>query len=272
MRRMITTLFGATVLVGAGLSGVRAADLPTKAPAYAPSYIWTGFYAGGNVGYGFGQAPTGVGFSAAEANVVTDPLLCPSSICAPIPASSRLNGFIGGGQAGYNLQLGSIVAGLETDLSYARMRKSDTATGVFYIGGILSTTIETKLDWFGTVRGRIGFLPTSNLLLYGTGGLAYGAINTTVTTRNLNAPCGLAFIYCTTGSTGGTSVGWAAGAGAEYALTPAWTVKAEYLHIDLGSRAVTAIDPAIVGGTVTSTTAFKMDTVKAGFNYKFGAP
>ncbi|MBK3663870.1 porin family protein [Bradyrhizobium diazoefficiens] len=267
MRETIAILLGATALSLAGPAF--AADMPAKAPVYAPSYNWTGFYFGANAGYGFGHAPTSVVPNATEAGFLADPL-CVSSNCAPAPAASHLNGFVGGGQMGYNFQSGNIVAGLETDLSFAGLRKSDTATGNFYIGGILATTVDTKLDWFGTLRGRLGFLPTNSLLLYGTGGVAYGAVKTTVTTLNV-AGCGFLSIYCSTGSADGTSVGWTIGAGAEYAVAPAWTVKAEYLHIDLGSRSFTATDPNVPGGAITSTTSFKMDTVRIGMNYKLGA-
>jgi outer membrane immunogenic protein len=270
-------LFSAAALSVAGVAGAFAADMPVKAPVYAPSHSWTGLYIGANAGYGYGNAPTSVVPNAIESAVTLDPtgFSCPSGNCAPSPTGSRLNGFVGGGQIGYNFQFGNIVAGLETDLSFANLHKSDSAAGPFFIGGIFQTTVETKINWYGTLRTRLGFLPTNNLLVYGTGGLAYGGVKTTVTAfniapRNVCSPTG--FSFCMTGSTGGTSTGWTIGAGMEYALSPAWTVKAEYLHIDLGNRTLTTTDdPANPGGNLSATTSFKMDTVKLGVNYKLGA-
>ena len=175
-----------------------------------------------------------------------------------------------GGQIGYNYQSGYMVAGVESDLSYADLRKADSATGAWYIGGTLTTQIATKLDWFGTVRARLGVLPAGNFLLNATGGLAYGNVETATTGSNLPAMyCVGAFVYCAAGSTAGVSAGWTAGGGLEYAFAHHWTVKAKYLYLDLGNRSVTFPDLDNPGGLLTATTSFKAHIARGGLNYRF---
>jgi outer membrane immunogenic protein len=138
-----------------------AADLPRpsyKAPVYAPSYYnWTGFYAGINAGYGFGKSDwSGAGGTG----------------------STKPKGFIGGVQLGYNLQTGIWVWGLEADFQYSGMKGSDSSgTGVCTGAGC-----ETKLTWFGTGRGRIGYAGWDRWLPYITGGAA------TATSRRRRRP------------------------------------------------------------------------------------
>ena len=138
-----------------------AADLPTKARASAPinvplAYNWTGFYVGGNVGYSWGKA--------ASSNSV-DGVSTPSETVNP-------NGFIGGGQLGFNWQTGSWVFGVETDFQ-GSAQKTDTAflscpATLAVCDPVGNTTSHTtKLDWFGTTRGRIGYA-AGNGMLYGT--------------------------------------------------------------------------------------------------------
>jgi len=264
VRQIIVTWFSATALSIACVSGALAADMPVKTVA-TPVYNWTGWYAGVNAGYGSGRAATSLATNDAEAAFVGPLPFAPN----PLPGTLHPNGFIGGGQIGYNYQFGNLVAGLETDLSYAGLRKTDAATGPFTIGGNLTTTIESKLDWFGTFRARLGILPTNNLLIYGTGGLAYGGVRTTTTASNLAPLNCVTFIYCGTGSTSGVSTGWTAGGGLEYALAHQWTVKAEYLYLDLGSRSVTFPDLDVPGGALTASTSFKAQIVRGGVNYRF---
>ena len=257
----------AAVLISAtALASAQAADLParayTKAAAVDPAYNWSGFYIGVNAGYGSGTSSTSLTPDALEAIRVL-----PGQ--NPLPPNLHPDGFVGGGQAGYNDQFGSVVAGLEADLSYANLRKTDSATGPFSIGGVLTTQIATRLDWFGTVRARLGVLPASNFLLYATGGLAYGNVRTTTTGSNLPAVnCTQTFIYCAAGSTSGVSVGWTAGAGMEYAFSRQWTARAEYLYLDLGNRSVTFPD-INAPGMLTAVTSFRAHIVRGGLNYRF---
>jgi outer membrane immunogenic protein len=269
------SLFGkAGVAIVALLIGAPAfaADMAVKAAVEAapsaatPSYTWTGWHVGVTAGYGFGNADPSLTFNNAESTVV-------DSFFAPAPSTLHSQGFIGGGEIGYDYQSGSYLLGLETDLSYADVRATGSATGPFFIGGQFNTTVTSRLDWLGTVRGRLGVLPTSNLLLYGTGGFAYGGLKITTIGTNVAAapPCngvGLA-VYCASGATSSVAVGWTVGGGLQYAIAPQWLVKAEYLYVDLGKQSATYPDLDVAGGLVTSTTTFRLNVVRGGLDYRF---
>ena len=248
-------------------AAAQAADIPTpvyKAPVTARTDHWSGFYIGGHAGYGWARTGSTVTPSAEEIGIGAGD---PES--GPLPGSPRADGFVGGGQLGINQRFGSFLAGVEADLSYANLEGSTSATGAPFIGGVFHTALQTKLDWFGTVRGRLGVLPTENTLLYVTGGVAFGDVKTSLTATNLLNPCGLGAHYCTAGASASTSVGWALGGGAEFALAPAWSLKVEYLHVDFGSKSMTAIDPANPGGAITATAKVRADLVRVGLNYHF---
>lgn len=241
-------LVGATGCLTAAAAAASAAD------------PWTGLYVGAAAGYGWSSGSSTIVPNAIEAGFgAGDP------VDGPLPGSPSYRGFIGGGEVGYNARFNNFLAGLEADLSYSGLHGTKTATGAPFIGGIFSTTLEARLNWFGTVRGRLGFLASDDLLVYATGGFAYGSAKTTATSTNLNG-C-VANVYCLSGSTGGVSAGWAAGAGLEYVVAPQWTLKAEYLHIDLGDRSVTFHDPFRPAGALTATTTTRADIVRVGLNY-----
>jgi outer membrane immunogenic protein len=246
-----------TFAFAADLSPVALVYKAPPAPVVDP---WTGFYVGATVGWGWGRGASNIMPNAAETGIgAGDPVF------GPLPSRPNYDGVVGGGEIGYNARFGSWLAGIEADISGADMRGSNNATGVTFIGGTFSTTLERKLDWFGTVRGRLGFLATNDLLVYGTAGLAYGDPKTTVIATNLAVAC--PFNWCLTGSTSGLSVGWAAGAGVEYAFAPRWTAKAEYLHVDLGSKTFTTLDTFTVGGAVTTTSTTRVDVARVGVNF-----
>jgi outer membrane immunogenic protein len=266
MRQALIAIIGFAVLIS---TPTLAADIATKAPPkpVAAPHTWTGWYVGVTAGYGFGNTSQSLSNDAGEANVGP-----PST--HPLPSGLHPDGFVGGVEAGYNYQTGSFLAGLDADFSYSGLRQTASAIGPPFIGGTLQTTVTTKLDWFGTVRGRLGVLPTNNLLLYGTGGFAYGDVQTSTIGVNVAAPpCNGpgGFIYCASGKTSGISVGWTAGAGLQYALSSHWMIKAEYLYIDLGKKSVTYpdLDAPLPGGTFTSTTNFTANIVRVGADYAF---
>jgi outer membrane immunogenic protein len=206
-----------TVAVFATLAGgpAIAADMALKAAPPAPVYNWTGFYIGGNVGYSWGTSDSTVNF--------LDPA---GFVIASSSGSFSLDGVIGGGQIGYNWQTGSWVWGLEADIQASGQNGTGTftcAAGCSVLGPV-TETLNQKIDWFGTARGRLGFTVTPTLLLYATGGLAYGDIETNGT---ISDP--------TTFSTHALKSGWTAGGGIEDHVTPNWSVKLEYLFMDLGN-------------------------------------
>ncbi|MEE7440301.1 outer membrane protein [Methylobacterium oryzae] len=224
----------------------QAADLPRRAPPpplpSLPVFTWTGFYAGVNAGYAF---PTGSGG-------FTDPTY------GAVTGGGRSGGFAGGGQVGYNYQFtpgSGVVVGVEADIQGAAFAKADAA----YLGTTPYYSVRPSLDYFGTVRARLGYA-FDRVLVYGTGGFAYGG--------GARATDAGAYPY-TLPSTDRT--GYAAGGGIEYAFTEKLSAKVEalYLHLGRGTNAATyynASVPAFYG-------AGKQDSgfavVRVGVNYRF---
>jgi outer membrane immunogenic protein len=187
----------------------------------------------------------------------------------------RLNstGFIGGGQAGYNWQAGPMwVIGVETDISGTTLNRTVSVPGLGDPSRIV--TASEKLDWFGTVRGRIGVTPTDRALLYVTGGLAYGHANlSTALTRPGFSPgappdgCG-GFNNCQSGSVSDTRIGWTVGGGLEWAFARNWSLKGEYLYYDLGTLSHAMTDP-FFPAIFNASAGLKGSIARAGLNYKF---
>jgi outer membrane immunogenic protein len=214
MRKLLLSAVATMFIAGP----VFAADLAVKAPPAAPAFIgslWDGLYVGGNIGYG----ATDFDVRASNFGALT---------------SEHASGVVGGFQLGYNKQFGTFVLGLETDIDLTSIEKTD-AFGV-----------DTKLPWFGTTRARLGFLLNPSLLLYGTGGAAYGQAKVSVPGASVTIP----------------GVGWVAGAGLQYALTRQWSIGAEYLHLELDGPSGTA-------GGITINTKAATDLGRATLNYKF---
>jgi outer membrane immunogenic protein len=148
------------------------------------------------------------------------------------PSHFRLktDGAIGGGQIGCNVQSPSFVYGWEADLQSGIGGSKRFDLGVD--AGATASILKHELDWFGTVRARSGFTPTPELLLYVTGGLAYGEISDSA--RIFSTGGGLLGFF--TDAESGTRMGWVVGGGAEAGLPHGWSLKAEYLYVDLGSQ------------------------------------
>jgi outer membrane immunogenic protein len=228
MKNFLLASVAALGIVAAGAAS--AADLPSRkgpveAPLYVPVFTWTGFYVGANAGYAWGQVDStnlGVigGFGGFD-----DP-----------------DGFIGGGQIGYNYQIGQWVVGLEADFQGTDL-KASAAAGAF--------TASNEINWFGTVRGRVGYA-FDRFLPYVTGGFAYGNVK-----NKLTGP-GFAI------SDDNTQYGWTIGGGLEYAFTNNLTAKLEYLYVDLDKESIN-----VPGGQFTSNVETQFSVVRAGLNYKF---
>jgi outer membrane immunogenic protein len=261
--------FGGLAIVILAASRAFAADPPLRPTYKAPLYkapvlqapTWTGFYVGANAGYGFGnQSVNATGDSATGGQAAINAGAIPATL------ASRPSGFVGGGQIGFNYQINQIVLGIEADGQGADIRDHQTVTtNVAALNFLQFTTdAQQKVDFFGTVRGRVGFTPISPLLVYATGGLAYGdvAISGSVT----NPGC---VGFCGSTSSSSLQTGWTAGGGFEYAFTPNWSGKVEYLYYDLGTLSQRIIDPRFAGAFIDQTVAFKGNIVRAGVNYKF---
>jgi outer membrane immunogenic protein len=263
-----TLIAGAAFTSLLAATSAYAADLPVKAPAVvAVVYDWTGPYIGTNLGYSWGRGSTD---GTATTTSVTG-AAAPVITTAPLTGRADVNGFIGGAQLGYNWQAGSFLYGLEGDIQFSNERASgDVCTVAGCPLGSFLFTRDYKLDWFGTARARVGYLPAERLLLYVTGGLAYGGFSGSSWTLPMDI-----------GTWSHTNVGWTVGAGAEAALGSNWSVKFEYLYMDLGN-----VGGSSSAGTVTSlpnarttttlatvfNTRFTDNIVRVGLNYKFGGP
>jgi outer membrane immunogenic protein len=269
MRRFQYALLAA-VAVGGFASNAFAADMPVKAPVYRPAPVavvaplWNGWYVGGNGGYGWDNR---------DVTFTGDPTFFGAAIATGFSAASlspSATGGLGGIQAGYNYQMGPGVIGVEADFDFASIRGSSTFTDV---SGGFQNTAERKVTSLGTVRARAGFLPWNPLLLYVTGGLAYGNtnLNITQTVTPIAGGC-LAVPGCTSATSSGTTAGWTVGGGVEWMFAPKWSLKAEYLYVDLGNRSATltafpAFGPP--GNFYTGTTSFRENIVRGGINYHF---
>lgn len=259
------TIFGAVVFVALTSGSAFAADIAprpyTKAPAVAPLYDWSGFYAGLNGGGAWGNG-TGRFNSSSDPTFFTN-----IGGFNPFDLRAEHEGGFGGAQAGYNTLIGVWLIGLEADIQGADIGRNAVVTFPGSGPSVPSTTTSRDhLDWFGTVRGRLGYV-ADRVLFYGTGGLAYGGVNSSFSTVASPPPN-----ETTIGTSSGTRVGWAAGAGIEWAFASNWALKAEYLHLDLGYTDVVGIFLPTPINTITYRFDHQIDTVRLGINYKFGGP
>jgi outer membrane immunogenic protein len=267
----------------------RAADMPVKAPPTpAPAYSWTGFYVGGNAGYGFSSDPT-VSFVGNDTNATG--ATCGGAFGGTCPPNALfgINGALGGLQGGYNWQLNrDWLLSVEADFDWSRIRGSGTSTFNFAGAPSSNFTADADVTSFGTARVRVGYLPINDLLLFGTAGFAYGHLNENVA-LNASTPLGattkggFGFFCggtggpnCFIGSSSATALGWTAGAGLEYSLWKNISVKAEYLFVGLKGASVNVITvpAATVGGFLPSSFTASYGTVgfsvvRVGLNYKF---
>jgi len=265
-----------------------AADMAVRAPAHVPVYNWTGWYVGGNAGASFGNVNT-------DFNAPVSATFAIFNLTTNIAGSSREHpsGFIGGGQIGYNWQFSPRwVVGLEADFQGAAERRSSTVvtnlpgiTSPFPFSGVTgSTNYQTKMDWFGTVRGRVGYVwGNGEVLTYATGGLAYGKIDLEGT-NTLSGTVGLTTPFSITQAFGHSQidVGWTVGLGAEGRLgNSTWTWKVEGLHVDLGTldatgsgacfrtTVVCGINLSLTVDPLATRSHFTDNIVRVGLNYQF---
>ncbi|HXW40048.1 MAG TPA: outer membrane beta-barrel protein [Xanthobacteraceae bacterium] len=271
-------IIGLSLLGSLAAGPALAADMALKAPPAPAVYNWQGFYGGGNIGYGWDPA-TATFNPTAFANAVLGPLGGPYVVTGssgPVNLSVNPQGVLGGGQVGYNWQSGATVYGIEADFDGANINGSTSAP--FFVNGTEGGDIADfagnvglaqKVDYFGTVRGRLGWA-NDNLLLYGTGGFAYGHVTTSLNTFGITAPPGefsaaqLAALQVSA-STSSLRPGFAVGGGIEWALARNWSIRAEYLFVDLASATGTLTIP---GGSA-SLSYVPIQVVRFGFNYLF---
>jgi outer membrane immunogenic protein len=151
----------------------------------------------------------------------------------PTGFSADTKGVIGGGQIGYNFQYVHWVFAAEADFDWTNADGSDTRSSSILGFLPVSATASTSLDWLGTVRGRVGYA-SGDLLVYATGGLAYGKVKESFS-YTASFP-GFGPFFTASGGGSDTQTGWTAGGGAELAIDKWWSLKGEYLFYDLGTR------------------------------------
>lgn len=215
MRKHLSILAGLAAATFAA-SAATAADLPQRKapPAAAQSCEWCGFYLGVHLGYGWNEIKSAVLEEA---------------------GTFKPDGFLIGGQVGYNWQVGRIVPGVEVDFTYTG--RKDT----------LVETIEGKIDYVASARARLGLALSDGLLLYGTGGLAWAHTALAITGEG-------------TTTAGASHFGWAAGAGVEFKIfSPNWIGRLEYLHYDFSKENYLSVIDARA----------TMDVLRGGLSYRF---
>jgi outer membrane immunogenic protein len=273
------------VVVGCAYAAI-ASDRPANAqtPASAVARSWTGFYVGLNAGGGWQDIT--VDNSVTSNSFVGGGFALFPAFNAAIPQqfNTHPGGFIGGGQIGYNHQFApNWVLGVEADFQGANINgTSSAANATIDPGGSPITVAGTggqKIDWFGTLRGRLGWLPVDSLLVYATGGLAYGHIQTDVSFLGSRSGGGLAAPLngSIANSRSQTRAGWTVGGGLEWRFAPSWSVKAEYFYYDLGTETLNqtltlsgvAVGPVSISTNIQSASHYRGNIVRAGVNYQF---
>ncbi len=236
---------------------------------------WEGFYAGANIGYAWGSS---------DAVTTTD---CGTFVpfyfaCGNQPGvqasgtgSLSPQGVTGGVQAGYNWQQQALVYGGALDFGSFNLSKSRTGASAYAVaapGVPYATSSSVDSDWLFTARGRLGWTAMPQLLLYATGGLALTNLEVSNAFADANnAVPGAAASGVSSHSK--TIAGWTIGGGAEWMLARNWTVDAEYLFLDFGSVAASALvnAPASPGAnsTVVTSSDLTAHTVRLGANYRY---
>ena len=277
LRQVLLASAGAVALSGAAFA---AEPLPAPPP---PPFTWTGFYIGINLG-GHWRGSSSFDFTSTD----TSSVLVGRGLGAdqffgviPLTGTHGAAGFIAGGQFGFNYQINSLVLGVEADVDGATGRATQIAVLNNVPAGftdLVTTTSTQQLDWLGTLRGRIGWTPFERVLLYGTGGLAFGNSTSSFSVVDLNLLAAAPLFDFASGS---RQVGWTAGGGLEIALPGAWSnwsLKAEYLYYDLGTSTATVFfqDIDTAGNPEFSTLTGRIrhtgNIARAGLNYRFNWP
>lgn len=220
-------------------------DAPVEAP-----FSWTGFYVGGTIGAGWSDA------SATFANL-------PAPIAGGGDGRYSVDdsGVVGGLHAGYNWQISQMVVGVEGDISWFGAGAASRAVAVDQVAFAgFSEKLSSETNWLATLRGRVGY-SFGSVLAYATAGVAWGEVQQGYAATVVGGPS-----FAMTQSN--TITGWVVGGGVEWALDRNWSLRAEYLHVDLGSSRLNSPVNATSGATSTRFDNTH-EIVRAGLSYKF---
>jgi outer membrane immunogenic protein len=251
-------LIASVALAAASLGGpVLAADMPLKAPPPPIAvYTWTGCYVGLSIGDEWGRTSTTFG----PTNTVFFPTASPGATAV---SNFSLSGFTGGAQAGCNYQVGNWVWGIEGD--WSKMNKEGQAFE------LLAPAYSYKISesWLATARARLGYAVTDKWLWYVTGGGAWARVNASNFCTTLTATaCAVIPPFGTGVNQSNNASGWTVGAGTEYALGYGWSIKSEFLYVQLSRSAF--FSPATPVALAEYDTKMNNYIFRFGMNYKFG--
>ncbi|MEI7599722.1 MAG: outer membrane beta-barrel protein [Aestuariivirga sp.] len=239
----VSTAFAALALA----SAAHAADM--TAPA---TYDWTGFYLGANAGIAWNNSGVDNNFDV-DGDGIND-------------LTNKIEGdqtaFTAGGLVGYNYQIDQIVLGVEADFNYLGFSDNNSRSAVTQFGDLTAKS-SFEADWFGTIRGRLGYA-IDNVLIYGTGGLAYGHMSAD---GKVTLDDGID-TYSWKGSTDSTNWGWTVGGGMEYGIDN-WSLGLEYLYVDLGSGEWNGNNALFDGSNLKGSADYAFSTVRATAKYRF---
>lgn len=237
-------------------TGAYAADLTVEyeaAPVVVDEIKWTGAYIGLNGGYGWGDFESSVQTKRPEGK---SPLPgTPESeidyeILDQATHTASPDGFVGGVQLGYNWQFDQLLVGFEADFQGGNIKGTVSGGDAPY-----NFAADTKIDWYGTARARLGYILADRFLAYATGGLAYGHVESYMSYAGYDS-------YVSK-----TKAGYTVGAGTEYAFDSHWSLKAEYLYTDLGD--IDSFDAQRGYTKFSAETEASFQTVRMGLNYRF---
>jgi outer membrane immunogenic protein len=269
MKCSVRCVLGILFLLITAPFGANAAEItsPALIPPGSSWYNWTALYIGGNVGGGWGNTSfNGTDFGRFGTSTFS--------------GSTNSSGWLGGGQIGGNFEFAQQwVIGIEADGDGAKISSSSTGCSTLATGLARGCgTDSEQLKDFGTARGRFGYA-FGNLLLYGTGGWAWGnssGSHATTCVSSLIALCpGASTAFAGGAASFSKSLsGWTAGAGLEWGFLRNWTVRVEYLHVEFDNVS-TGFSTTITTGRVTTpiTTSVAsnngFDMVRIGLNFLF---
>ena len=272
MRRFSATLFAAAALSLGSIQCGSAADmgLPLKAAPVvaAPVWSWTGFYIGGNVGAGWGTTET-----TADIGTAVAPLITPATVAFSLPISSQtVNGFLGGGQIGWNWQTGVFVFGVEGDVEWENLKGSGPCVVLFQC--------NVNHNWQADITGRVGVVAFDRALVYIKGGAVWQHSSYSFGNSIAVTVPGTAVSASANASASDTRMGWLLGTGLEYGFLPNWSAKIEYNFEDFGSRtlnfplsASACVTPGgcVAAPPITVPVSIKDfdHIIKAGVNYRW---
>ena len=251
-------------------SAADMAPVVAKAPPPLPQvyYPWTGFYIGGNIGDGFANTD----FSG-----TTTGTLGVKPFQETFNGSRSQHGWLGGGQIGINYEIvPRLVVGVEGDIDWSNIKGSVSACSSKTAAGVIDcATGATKIDDFGTVRGRVGYV-FDNLLVFGSGGFAWAHETATVTETCNGAKCPKTsgVLAINSASYSATPDGWAAGAGFEWRVLPNWLLRVEYLRLQFNRGTSTYSLNGTVGAAPFASTSnvsanTGVEVLRVGLSYLF---